>query len=61
MVMCLNHCSISVKDHHDQGHFYRKKAVNDGLAYSFRDLVRHHHGGEKGSMRGTGAVAEKTS
>ena len=36
---CLNHHSIAVKRHHDQGNFYVKKAFSWGLAYSFSILT----------------------
>lgn len=42
---CLSQL-YAVKKHHDQEGFYFLKKVFDwGLAYSFRDLFPHYHGG----------------
>jgi hypothetical protein len=52
----LSHCSSAVKSHHDQGNFYKRKHSAGGMAYSFRELVRYHHGGKQ-KRTVTGAVA----
>jgi hypothetical protein len=48
---CLSQCSIAVKRHYDQKQLLQKKALIWGLAYSFRDLVHYHHGGEHGGTQ----------
>ena len=55
--ICLNHCSIAVKRHHD--HSKSNKSSTWGMAYSFRGLVHYYQGGKHGSRQaGSEAVAE---
>ena len=58
-IICLSHCSIAVKRHHDWRNSYKRKHLVWGLAYSLRGLVHYHHGGEPGSRQGRHGAGEE--
>lgn len=58
VVVCLGHCSIAVRRHHDQGRTYERKHLVGGLAGSSRDLVHYHDGREHGGMEHGGEEVE---
>ena len=54
--MCLSHCSVSERRHHNQDN--PLKALTLWLTYSFRGLVYEKHGGKQTVMTVTGEIVD---